>query len=101
MRWTRRAFLSRLLMRPGVVWLPLGVGGGDVALRGSDPAALTTSERRMRESLAYTAVSPHGAAKQCGGCRFFESRGEAACGACAILGSAVDVRGHCNSWSDA
>jgi hypothetical protein len=101
MACTRRAFLSQLVMWPGLAVLSAGLGCGGAMLRCSEPSALTTSQSRMRESLEYADVSPHGAEKQCGGCRFFQSRAEAACGGCEILGSAVSVTGYCHSWSEA
>lgn len=101
MAWTRRAFLAQLVAWPGLAALSGELGCGGVTLRCSEPGALTTSQSRMRETLAYTDVSPHGAEKECGGCRFFQSRAEAACGGCEILGSAVSVTGYCHSWSEA
>ena len=101
MACTRRAFVAQLVMWPGIAVLSAGLGCGGAALRCSEPSALTTSQRRMRETLEYAEVSPHGAAKECGGCSFFGSRAEAACGACEILGGPVSVTGYCHSWSEA
>ena len=101
MRWSRRTLLKRLVALPLAVVVPGAPGCRESVARCSDPDAMTTSQQRMRDSLAYTNESPFGEVKRCAGCRFFALRENGPCGHCSILSGSVDSGGHCNSWSNA
>ena len=101
MRWSRRLLLERFVALPLAAAVQAGSGCRESAARCSDPDAMTASQQRMRDSLAYTDESPHGELKRCTGCRFFAPRANGPCGHCVILGGPVAPGGHCNSWSDA
>lgn len=69
-----------------------------------DPDLLSTPEKSLRTSLAFTDVSPFdgkdgGELKRCGGCQFFRAAAEEGCGECQILGGPVSAASVCNSWS--
>ena len=96
--WTRREWLARMALAPLAAALPVA-GCGDAWPSCNDPDSLTTPQRQIRESFEYADRSPHGEAKRCAGCRFFETRGEGSCGHCPILNGPVSPAGHCNSWS--
>jgi hypothetical protein len=96
---TRREWLWAAALAPLAAVLPVAAGCGGSGPSCNDADTLTTSQQRIRESFAYADRSPHGQAKHCAGCRFFEARGETSCGHCPILNSPVSPAGHCNSWS--
>ena len=64
-------------------------------LNGLEPAAVQT-----RNSLAYVDASPHGAAKNCTNCQFYEAAPSAGqCGGCTIVPGPIHPEGYCNSWA--
>jgi hypothetical protein len=88
---TRRQLLIRAL--------PLGVAGIVVsrASRAGD-ACVGPDTESLRASLNY-ANPGSDAAASCAHCAFFSADSGGACGACKILGGAVDATGHCDSFS--
>ncbi len=91
-RLTRRQLLFRTV--------PLGMAG--IALSSATRAAghcVQPESESLRASLNYVATSADAAAT-CEGCAFFTADpAPGGCGACAILGGAVDSTGHCDSFS--
>ena len=76
---------------------------GTIAAAGIARAAdhATCADSKMDAGLAgslhYTEASPD-ATKSCSGCGFFTA-GSDGCGSCQIFNSAVNSKGHCDSWS--
>ncbi|MEO7247654.1 MAG: hypothetical protein ABIW31_04300 [Novosphingobium sp.] len=62
-----------------------------------DPAALPLSQKGMRKSLQFVAVSTD-PAKRCGLCAFFKASG-AGCGTCQILNGPVAAESACDSFA--
>lgn len=67
----------------------------------SDPESWTTGQASLRASFHFEARSPHGEAKQCGGCEFFRPKADDGhgCGDCSILHGAVSSKSYCDSWT--
>ena len=88
---TRRQLLLRAA--------PLGVAGIAFAraLRAAD-ACVGPDTESLRASLNYTSTGADAAAT-CAHCAFFTADSGGGCGACKILGGAVDSTGHCDSFS--
>jgi hypothetical protein len=101
MTWTRRAVLlegTKLVAALSPIGLGAGCRGSDSCV---DPDLLTTSQASLRASFHFTERSPHGADKECAGCRFFRAAtaGDDDCGSCQILKGPVHPRGYCDSWA--
>jgi hypothetical protein len=63
-----------------------------------DPEMLPASQKNMRRSLGFTAVSTD-PAKSCGGCAFFTGTA-GGCGKCQLLtGGPVSATSVCRSWA--
>ncbi len=92
----RREFLRRAAL--ALLGTALPAGCGDAGPVCGDPELLSTPERELRRAQGYREVSPHGAARSCAGCQFFEP-GDGACGRCRILGGPVSRAGHCSAWA--
>jgi hypothetical protein len=90
-RLTRRHLLFRAL--------PLGVAGIAFAraVRAADICVGPDTES-LRASLNYANPGADAAAT-CARCAFFTADSGGACGACKIVGGAVDSTGHCDSFS--
>ncbi|MGB0678452.1 MAG: high-potential iron-sulfur protein [Polyangiales bacterium] len=67
------------------------------ALRCNDTSGLDPAAVQTRKSLAYIEPSPHHD-KNCANCRFFQSKGDKACGACTLMQGPIHPQGYCNSW---
>ena len=93
--------MSRLSRRQLLLGtLPLGLAGGVFAraVRAADACVQPDSEA-LRASLNYVVAAADPAAA-CARCAFFTADpAGGACGACKILGGAVDATGHCDSFS--
>lgn len=90
-RLTRRDLLLRAV--------PLGVAGIAFArtVNAAD-ACVGPDTESLRASLNYANPGADAAAT-CAHCAFFTADSGGACGACKILGGAVDSTGHCDSFS--
>ena len=90
-RLTRRHLLLRAV--------PLGMAGIAFAraVRAADVCVGPDTES-LRASLNYANPGADAAAT-CAHCAFFTADSDGACGACKILGGAVDNTGHCDSFS--
>jgi high potential iron-sulfur protein len=89
---TRRHLLLRAV--------PLGIAGiaFSRAARAA-PACVQPESESLRASLNYTSTGADAAAT-CAHCAFFTADpAGGGCGACTILGGAVDAAGHCDSFS--
>ena len=89
---TRRQLLLRAI--------PLGFAGTAFAhaVRAADACVQPASES-LRASLNYVGTSADPSAT-CAHCAFFTADAAGgACGACKLLGGAVDSTGHCDSFS--
>lgn len=62
-----------------------------------DPASLGMSQKRIRTSVQFAAVSPD-PAKRCELCAFFKAS-QPGCGACQILGGPVSAGSLCSSYA--
>lgn len=99
---SRRVFLVRgatLGAAVGVTFTALGCGGGD-SLTCTDTSALTPPEQATRSNLGYVDTSPHGTAKNCTNCNFFQPAGENQCGGCTLVKGPIHPSGYCNSWAE-
>lgn len=83
---------------------PLVLLGLATSARGTDivacfnPDALPASQKSMRRSLGFAAVSTD-SSKSCGGCAFFTGTTNG-CGKCQLLsGGAVASQSTCRSWA--
>jgi hypothetical protein len=100
MALTRRQLLRRAALLPLVGAVArISAGCSEGGLVCNDPELLSTPEQKLREHLAYVERSPHGEAKRCAGCHFFEAAGPGDCGGCQILNGPVNPEGHCSSWA--
>jgi hypothetical protein len=79
---------------------PLGAAALALARRaGAAGACVQPDSEALRASLNYVSAAPDPAAA-CAHCAFFTADAAGgACGACKILGGAVDAAGHCDSFS--
>ncbi|HJK94606.1 MAG TPA: high-potential iron-sulfur protein [Polyangiaceae bacterium LLY-WYZ-15_(1-7)] len=77
-----------------------GSGGGSDELSCTDTSGLEPAAVQTRNSLAYVDASPHGAAKNCTNCQFYEAAPSAGqCGGCTIVPGPIHPEGYCNSWA--
>ncbi|WP_373078200.1 high-potential iron-sulfur protein [Zhongshania sp.] len=77
-----------------------GIVLGNTALAEScfDMAKLPMSDRNLRKSLNFIAVSTD-SQKSCGGCAFFKATQTASCGTCMMFsGGGVAAESLCDSW---
>ena len=91
------------LTRRDILWcgplLAVGLSFGAAGCRPEASCAgeLTTAEKQLRESLAYT--EPSADDRVCSDCQFFEADDVARCGRCSILNGAVAADASCRSWA--
>ena len=99
---SRRVFLVRgatLGAAVGASVVALGCGGEE-GLNCTDTSSLTPPEQATRSNLAYVDASPHGAAKNCLNCNFYEAAAEGQCGGCTLVKGPINPQGYCNSWAE-
>ncbi|MEM9070933.1 MAG: high-potential iron-sulfur protein [Myxococcota bacterium] len=99
---TRRVFLARgasLGAAVGVTVVGLSACGGDEGLTCTDTSGLTPPEQATRSNLGYVDHSPHGTAKQCVNCNFYQPAAANACGGCTLVKGPIHPEGYCNSWA--
>jgi hypothetical protein len=97
-KMTRRTVLTVLGSAAFVTPLVAACSGGG-GNKCEDTSSLTPAELQMRQTLQYTASSPH-ADKRCENCQPFTAGPDPqSCGSCVIVKGPIDPKGYCNSWA--
>jgi hypothetical protein len=97
---TRRDLLKRSIWLPVLATAGASLAGcGDEKLTCNDTSGLASADLTMRQSQAYTDVTPD-ASKTCDGCSLFKAPAQTnACGSCTVLKGPVHPKGYCKLWA--
>ena len=64
-----------------------------------DVSGLRDDDLKLRTSLEYRDLSPHGEDKSCASCAFYKVGKTNECGQCTLVQGPIHPMGYCNSWA--